>query len=188
MRLDLRFTARPLKELWCQAVIGFIFQEPLQVSNTVDGLDSKTLCFLDFLQKRGFLTGTKGEILLIASQDRVKADKIFLKGLGDRPQYNIGVLAEMTGEIGISLGRMEISEIGIHIPAADGAKGEYISYLEVACMQIVDAFIAHCEKTPDFSLKLIFSVNTCFMEVLEPALRDFRARLDLKVDHTIVIK
>ena len=187
MRLDLRFTARPLKELWCQAVIALVFREPVEGSDTVCGLDSKTLGFLEFLQKKGFWTGAKGETLLIASQDMVKADKILLKGLGDRSAYNTGVLIEMIGEIGTSLSKMAISEIAIQLPAVVGERGLYLAQLEAACARMVDSFLVRYQGAADFILKLFFSVNKDVMGMLEPVLGDFRACLNLRLGHTIVI-
>jgi len=187
MRLDLRFTARPLKELWCQAIIALLFQEPVDGADTVHGLDSKTLGFLTYLREKGFWTGAKGDILLLASQDMVKADKILLKGLGDRAVYNTEVLVEMIGEIGESLGGMALSEIGIHFPAARGAGTSYPAQVQAACIHLVDSFLPRYEDTSDFVLKLIFSVEGAFMGMLETALGGIRASLSSRLDLTIVM-
>ena len=58
MKLDLRFTTRPLEYLWCDAVVAFIFQGPYRQENGIPGLDAKTSGGITHLSEKGFLTAT----------------------------------------------------------------------------------------------------------------------------------
>ena len=81
MKLDLRFSDRPLESLWCQAVAALVFRGPDLTEGALFGLNEKMAGFLSDLQERGFWTGRRGESILVASQDAIRAEKILLKGL-----------------------------------------------------------------------------------------------------------
>ena len=54
MKLDLRFTARPLEEVWCEIVVAFVFEGAVENGDCAFGIDAKTSGYLISLKKRGF--------------------------------------------------------------------------------------------------------------------------------------
>lgn len=187
MKLDLRFTARPLEELWCDTVIAFVFQGALCNGNGVLGLDVKTSGALTALKKKGFWTGVEGETLLVPSQNMIKAEKILLKGLGVHSRYSKDLLIEKVKEVGSALDRIEVNDIGIRIPFKEGAEPEYPSYVETTCSHLVDFFLSQHEKEAGFLLKLVVSLDDAVFANLEPAVRQLKQHFKSKLDYTIII-
>ncbi|MCD4718140.1 MAG: hypothetical protein K8R45_15540 [Desulfobacterales bacterium] len=186
MKLDLRFTARPLEEVWCEIVVAFVFEGAVENGDCAFGIDAKTSGYLSSLQKRGFWKGGKGDTLLVASQGMIKADKILLKGLGPRRDFTPGLLSETIKETGIAVDKMAISDIGIRIPIAQGDGFEYTSMLETACVHLVEPFLINHGDEPDFLLKIVFSVNTGQIGELESLVRQLKEHFRSRLDHTII--
>ncbi len=186
MKLDLRFTARPLEEVWCEILVTFVFEENVGDSDCAFGLDVKTLGYLTFLEKRGFWKGGEGGTLLVASQGMMKADKILLKGLGKRRDFTPDLLSHSIKETGIAVDKMAVSDIGIRIPVLQGEGLEYMSLLEAACVHLVDPFLVSHGDDPDFLLKIIFSVNADHIGTLESTVRQLKEHFGSGLDHTIV--
>lgn len=187
MKLDLRFTSRPLEELWCQAVTGLLFQGPISKSDGLSGLDGKTSGYLTYLRDKGFWTASGGEMLLVASQEMIRADKILLKGLGNRSEYNVHHLTKRIEEVGRALEGMGIADIGIRIPFIEGLEPEFLLQLEAACIHLVDPFLM-CHKDEDnFLLKINVSLGLAFIGRLESVVRSLKERFAPLLDYTIVV-
>ena len=54
MKLDLRFSERPLEDIWCQAVVALVFQKPNLAGGVLSGLNEKMVGFLTYLEEKGF--------------------------------------------------------------------------------------------------------------------------------------
>jgi hypothetical protein len=186
MKLDLRFTARPLEDVWCDTVIGFVFQDSIGNGNGVPGLDAKTSGALSKLGEKGFWTGVEGETLLLPSQDMIKADKILLQGLGVQSDYSINFLAEKIEALCSTLERMAVNDISIRIPVKGGEESEYPSYVEAACKHLVDFFLPRHQEEAGFLLKLIVSLDDMFLADLEPTIRQLKEHFESRLDYTIV--
>ena len=186
MKLDLRFTARPLEEVWCEIVVAFVFEGAVENGDCAFGIDAKTSGYLTSLKKRGFWKGGEGDTLLLASQGMIKADKILLKGLGARLDFTPGLLCLRIKETGIAVDKMAVSDIGIRIPIAQGEGSEYTSMLEAACVHLVEPFLINHGDEPDFLLKIVFSVNTGQIGGLESMVRRLKEHFGSRLDHTII--
>jgi hypothetical protein len=92
MRLDLRFSTRPLEDLWCQAVAVLVFQGPSMEKGVLSGLNKKMSGFLTNLVEKGLWTGETGENFLLATQNMIKAEKVVLHGMGPKTQFNEEIL------------------------------------------------------------------------------------------------
>jgi len=186
MKLDLRFTARPLVEVWCETVVAFVFEGAVENGDRAFGLDVKTMGYLSSLKKRGFWTGEEGDTLLVASQGMIKANKILLKGLGARRYFTPGLVSHRMKEIGIALDKMAVSDIGIRIPVAQGESFESTSMFEAACVHLVEPFLISHGDEPDFLLKIVFSVNADQIGELESMVRPLKEHFRSRLDHTII--
>ena len=186
MKLDLRFAARPLEDVWCEIVVALVFGGTIANGDWAFGIDAKTSGFLTSLKERGFWTGAEGDTLLVASQGMITANKILLKGLGSRRDFTPGLLSERIKETGIAVDKMAVSDIGIRIPVIQGEGFEYISMLEAACVHLVEPFLINHGDEPDFLLKIVFSVNAGQIDGLESVVRPLKEHFRSRLDHTIV--
>ena len=187
MKLDLRFTARPLEDLWCDTVVAFGFQEHYTQENGISGIDVKTSGGLTRLLKNGFWTGADGETLLIASENMIRADKILLKGLGAPSDYSAENLSVRIRELAGALGRMSINDFAIRIPVTEESEPEYCSYIESTCTDLVDSFLAQHEDNDDFFLKILVSLEDTFVQGLEKTIRQLKEHFMSKLDYSIII-
>lgn len=187
MKLDLRFSDRPLESLWCQAVAALVFQGPDLTEGALFGLNEKMAGFLSELQERGFWTGSRGESILVASQDAIRAEKILLKGLGESRDYDVQLLVSHIREVGSTFNKMEINEFGIHIPVFRGLEEEHASHLEICARQVANPFFQHHRGESDFTLKIIFSVENYTGKILRPIAGRLREYFDLQAEFSVVI-
>ena len=187
MKLDLRFTTRPLEYLWCDAVVAFIFQGPYRQENGIPGLDAKTSGGITHLSEKGFLTGSDGETLLIASQNRIRAQRILLKGLGSPSEYSKENLSSRILDLARDLKRMAINDFAIRIPNTEASEVEYCSYIESSCTGLVDFFLAQHESNDDFIFKMLVSVDDTVVQDLEQTIRHLKEHFMSKLDYTIII-
>ena len=187
MKLDLRFSDRPLESLWCQAVAALVFRGPDLTEGALFGLNEKMAGFLSDLQERGFWTGRRGESILVASQDAIRAEKILLKGLGESKDYDIKLLVSHIRELGSTFNKMEVNEFGIHIPVFQGLEEEHASHLELCARQVANPFFQHHRGESDFTLKIIFSVENYTGKVLRPVAGRLREYFDLQVECSVVL-
>ena len=143
--------------------------------------------FLSDLQGRGFWTGSRGESILVASQDAIRAEKILLKGLGESRDYNVQLLVSHIREVGSTFNKMEVNEFGIHIPVFQGLEEEHISHLEICARQVANPFFQCHRGESDFTLKIIFSVENYTGEVLGPVAGRLREYFDLQAECSVVL-
>ena len=119
MKLDLRFSDRPLEDLLCQAVAALVFQRPHVTESVLSGLNEKMGGTLADLEEKGIWTGAKGENVLLASQGTIGAEKILLHGLGQRSDWDVSLLSDGIMALGSALDKIEIKEFGIEAPQQD---------------------------------------------------------------------
>ena len=186
MKLDLRFTARPLEDIWCDTLVAFVFQGPFSKGNGVSGLDIKTSGGISNLWEKGFWTGARGETLLFASQKMIPADKILLKGLGNHSDYGMECLSERVRELADTLVRMKINNLAFKIPVNDEEESEYSSYVKSSCIHLVDSFIEQYGNEDDFILKIVVVLHESFAQEIESTIRELKGHFMSKLDYTII--
>ena len=113
MRLDLRFSDRPIESLWCQAVAAFVFHRPDISSGVLLALNEKMSGTLTELVEKGVWTGEKDESFLLAPQNMIRAGKLLFHGLGQSSEYTIPVLEDGVIKLGSALDNMGVDEFGI---------------------------------------------------------------------------
>ncbi len=186
MKLDLRFTVRPIENIWCDTLVALVFQGPFSKGNGVSGLDIKTSGGISSLWEKGFWTGTEGETLLVASQKMIPADKILLKGLGDHSGYGMECLSERVRELADTLVRMKINNLAFKIPINDEEESEYGSYVKSSCIHLVDSFLEKHGDEDDFILKIVVVLYKSFAQDIESAIRELKNHFMSKLDYTII--
>jgi hypothetical protein len=162
MKLDLRFSDRPIEDLFCEAVAALVFQKPCVTESVLSGLNAKVGGALADLEEKGIWTGAKGENLLLATQGMIRAEKILLHGLGQRSEWDVSLLSDGMMALGSALDKIKIKEFGIQIPFVEDLGGDYITLLEISARQIVEPFLENHRTEPDYLLKTIFSVKDDF--------------------------
>ena len=174
MRLELRFSKRPLESLSCQAVVILAFSDPDLPKGDLAGLYERMAgCWPD-LEESGFWANVRGETLLLASQGTIKTDKILIKGLGESAVFDTIDLTDRIGEVGATLDGIGVREFGIHIPVVADSKEAHASHLELAARHLVEPFLEHHRNEADFTLKIIFFVGTYPSAMLTPVILKLR--------------
>ena len=186
MKLDLRFSDCPLEDLLCQAVAALVFQRPLVTEGVLSGLNEKMGGSLADLEEKGMWTGAKGENVLLASQGTIKAEKVLLRGLGQRSDWDVSLLSDGIMALGSALDKIEIKEFGIQIPLFEDLEGEYIPHLELSARHIVDPFLENHRSESDYLLKIIFSVKNDLGDPLSSMVKRLKEYFHSLLDFSII--
>jgi len=187
MRPDIRFSDRPLEDLWCQAVTVLVFQRPSINMDTLSSLNRKMTGTLTNILESERWTGKRGENFLIATNNMIKADKLLFRGLGPRSKFSTSVLKKEVGNLGSTLDKLGVSEFGIHIPVTEGLEVEYGSHLELSAKSLLKTYFINHKDEPDFNLKIIFSLEIKFMDILDPIIKRLKRYLKPLPDFSIII-
>jgi hypothetical protein len=186
MRLDLRLTYISLDQLWCQAVVAFLYEgSPLKrnISRINENLAGSLIPLID----KHFLTGKQDELILIAPQGRIKADKLLLVGLGPIGRYSSKILSSVMRNVSSTLERLKLHEFGIMVPSGKKMKPDYMELIKAILGNLVDCYIMSKGDAVDFSLKVIVSIEERFLVDLQSLEEELRIYLDPIMDYSIVI-
>ena len=167
MRLDLRFTNRPLEELWCQAVVMLSFKVRDKLSPSLDSIDKKMTGSIRYIVQAGVWSGDRGDKLLYATQNSIKADKLLIHGLGEESMYSIDLLENEIDNVGNTLVKMGVSEFGFQIPDISGSEPEFDIYIETAIKNLTGIYLDKFNDVPDFILKIYVSINNDYIKQVE---------------------
>jgi len=188
MRLDLRLTHRCLDQLWCQAVVAFVFEDDSLLTGYLSRLNEKLAGSLTQLIDTDFLTGKRGELLLVASQERIKADKLLFVGLGPISSFSSETLSSVTRNASSTLERLKLHEFGIMVPWIEEMKTDYAELIKSTIRNLVEYYSMSERGVADFSLKVFFSIEERFLADLQSLGQELRRYLDSPAaDCTIVI-
>jgi len=188
MKLDLRLTHRFLDQLWCQAVVAFLFNDASLLTGYLSRLDEKLTGILTQLIDTNFLTGKRDELILIASQERIKAEKLLFVGLGSPKNYSFDVLSAAIKKISSTLERLALYKFGIMVPWIKGIKADYIELTKSTIRNLVDYYDTHRRDAVNVSLKVIVTIDEKIFPDLQSLEQEVRTFLDLPAsDYSIVI-
>ncbi|MCF8063404.1 MAG: hypothetical protein K9M82_12870 [Deltaproteobacteria bacterium] len=188
MRLDFRFSERPLENLWCEAVVAFVFQRRFLTQGTLSGLDAKMGGLLGRLEKAGFWTADPGENLLVASEGRIKAEKMLLCGMGDGSDWGEAFFAEQVESVGRVLVGLQVSDFAVHIPMREGEEADYPARLEMSVQKLAAPYVRACADSIGRELKVVFSIERFFSDGLLPVADRLRSRFGSEFDLSVVIE
>ncbi len=188
MKLDLRLTHRFLDQLWCQAVVAFLFKDKSLLTGYLSRFDEKLTGTLTQLLDTNFLSGKRDELILIASQQRIKADKVLFVGLGSPKSYSFEILSAATERISSTLEKLELYEFGIMVPWIKGIKIDYTELIKYTIINLIDYYSIHNRDAVNFSLKVIFTVDETNFPDLQSLRRELKTYLNLPAsDYSIAI-
>ncbi|HJX34988.1 MAG TPA: hypothetical protein VJ373_07410 [Desulfatiglandales bacterium] len=187
MKPDIRFTDRPLEDLWCQAVTVLVFQSPSVKMDVLSGLNEKMTGTMANILEGGRWTGNRGEDFLFAGEDMIKSDKLLFHGLGPISEFSTSLLEEELWNLGSTLDKLGVNDFGIHVPVIHGLEAGYGSHLELSAKSLLKRYYEKHKDEPDYHLKIIFSVGIKFMDILDPVVERLRSYLDSIPDFSIII-
>lgn len=174
MLIDIRFTKRPLDDLWCQAVVLPVFKDQGTSSKVLENVNKKMGGSIERLIDSGKWEGDSGEKMLLATQSAIKADKLLLHGMGPVSEYSINVLKKEICNIGFSLEKIGVSEFGIHIPKVDGLEKDYGLHIETTVKYLSKLYLKKYKSFPDYILKVLYSVGKSDIVILEKTAEQLR--------------
>ena len=174
MRIDIRFTKRPLEDLWCQAVALLIFKGQGTTSKVLENVNKKMSGSIERLISSGLWDGESGEKMLLATQSAIRSDKVLLHGMGQVSEYSIKVLKREIYDIGLSLKKINVNEFGIHIPKVEGFERYYGLHIETAVKYFSKLYLKQYKDLPDYILKVLFSVEKNDIALLEKTAEKLR--------------
>jgi hypothetical protein len=157
MKLDLRFVEVCLEDVWCEAVAALVFQEPYDSQGTIFTLNTRTGGYLSLLRESGFFKGSLGSTILLASEGRVKADKIVLKGLGPRADCSTEAFVKCVEELGDSLARLKVRDLTVWIPLPENLERDLSGFFCDACMTLLQPYVRMYGMDSGCYLKTVFS-------------------------------
>jgi len=188
MKLDLRLTHRFLDQLWCQAVVAFLFKDKSRLTGYLSRFDEKLTGTLTQLIDTNFLSGKRDELILIASQQRIKADKVLFVGLGSPKSYSFEILSAAIKRITSTLEKLELYEFGIMVPWVKGIKIDYTELIKYTLINLIDYYSIHKRDAVNLSLKVIFTIDEKNFPDLQFLRRELRTYLNLPAsDYSIAI-
>ena len=186
MKIDLRFLNRPIEDLWCQAVVLLVFQNPSIVNDVLSNINDKMGGSLSDLLNKGVWTGERGENLLLATQGAIRADRLLMRGLGPEGVFDNGVLIKEVSATGSVLDQMGVREFGINVPSAVDRDSEYGMYIENVATSLVEVFYDKHKDDPEFLLKIFFSIDNNFMNIVGQVITRLRGNLRPGLDFSII--
>jgi len=188
MKLDLRLTHRFLDQLWCQAVVAFLFNNASLLTGYLSRLDEKLTGTLAQLIGKNFVSGKQDELILVASQQRIKADKLLFVGLGSPENYSFEILSSAIKKIASTLEKLELYEFGIMVPWVKGIKINYMELIKYTIITLINYYSIHKRDAVNFSLKVIFTIDEKNFPDLQCLRRELRTYLNLPAsDYSIAI-
>jgi hypothetical protein len=159
MKLDLRFVNVPLEEIYCEAVAALVFEEPFESQGPIYALDTRTAGYLSFLSDSGFWMGCEGSTLLLASETKIKSDKIVLRGLGPRADFSPESFVGHVAALGNTLALLKCQDLGVWIPSSGTPGEESNALFRVSCETLLKAYLEReGDDAPEFILKIVFSM------------------------------
>jgi len=187
MKLDVRLTHRFLDQLWCQAIVVFLFEDDSLKKEYLSKINETLASSLTPLIDTRFITGKRDELVLIAPQERIKADKLLFVGLGSISSYSGRILPAVTRRLSSSLDRLNVNEFCIMVPRFDNKKKEYEKFVRSMIRGIMSNYAKRKKDAVDFILKVLVSVEKDVFSNMQSLQQSLRSYLDPRMEYTIVI-
>jgi hypothetical protein len=187
MKLDLRLTHRFLDQLWCQAIVVFLFEPTSRQEEYLSKINKALASSLTPLIDTHFITGKKGELILIAPQYRIKAEKLLFVGLGPASNYSARILPGVARKVSSALGRLQLDEFCITIPVFEAQNRQYETFVRSMVCGTVDHYEQEKKGVVDFILRVFVSIDRDVCSNMQSLEQSLRSYLDPHKEYTIVI-
>jgi len=159
-------------------VVAFLFEDDSLLTGHFSRLNEKLAGSLTQLIDRHFLTGKRDELILIASQERIKADKLVLVGLGTISSYSSETLSYVIRNVSSALERLKLNEFGIMVHWVKGMKIDYVELVRSIICDLAGYYLMIKRDEVDFTLKIIFSIEERFFADLQSLGQELRRHFD----------
>ncbi len=187
MRLDVRLTHRFLDQLWCQAIVVFLFEDISLQKEYLLRINKALAGSLTPLIDTHFITGKKGDLILIAPQERIKAEKLLFVGLGPVSGYSVRILPSVARKLFSSLDRLHVDEFCIMVPRFDGDKKQYEGFVRSMIQGTMSYYEKREREAASFILKVLVSIDEDICSNMRTLQESLRSYLDPRMEYTIVI-
>jgi len=187
MRLDVRLTNRFLDQLWCQAVVVFLFEDDVLKNGHLSRINESLAGTLTPLLDTRFITGARGELTLIAPQQRINAEKLLFIGLGPVSGYSARILTAVMRKLTSCFEGLHIHEFCFLVPRFEGENKECERFVR----SVIGRALIHFEKSKkdvvDFILKVLVSMERDAGFTMQSLQQSLRGYLDTRTECTVVI-
>ena len=187
MRLDLRLTHRFLDQLWCQAIVAFLFEDDSLHKGYLSRINETLADSLTPLIDRHFITGRRDELILIAPQERIKAKKLLLLGLGPTGSYSSDILPSAMRKVSSALEKLRLFEFAILVPWAEEIAIDYRESIKTLIEGLVECYAMSAERPVDFLRTVIVSIEEKVFSDLQSLEHTLRTYLDARIEYSIAI-
>jgi hypothetical protein len=187
MKLDIRLTHRFLDQLWCQAIVVFLFEDDFLQKEYLSKINKTLASSLTPLLDTQFITGKRGELTLIAPQDRIKAEKLLFVGLGTVSGYSARILPALTRNLSFSLDRLHINEFCIMVPRFEGKKKQCETFVKSMILGTMSHYENSRKDVVDFTLKILVSIDRELLSNMQSLQQNLKGYLDSHMENTIII-
>jgi len=187
MRLDVRLTHRFLDQLWCQAIVVFLFEDISLQKEYLLRINKALAGSLTPLIDTHFITGRKGDLILIAPQGRIKAEKLLFVGLGPVSGYSVRILPSVARKLCSSLDRLHVDEFCIMVPRFDRDKKQYEGFVRSMIQGTMSYYEKREREAASFILKVLVSIDEDICSNMRTLQESLRSYLDTRMEYTIVI-
>ena len=169
-------------------MVAFLFEDDSLLAGYLSRLNEKLAGSLTQLIDRDFLTGKRGELLLVASQERIKADKLLFVGLGPTSSFSSKTLSSAVRNVSSTLERLKLYEFGIMVPWIEEMKTEYMQLIKSTIRNLVKCYSVSKRGAADFSVKVFFCIEEGVLADLQSFGQELGRYLDAPAaDYRIVI-
>jgi hypothetical protein len=187
MKLDVQLTNWFLDQLWCQAIVVFLFEDNTLKNGNLSKINETLAKSLTPLIDTRFITGARGELILIAPQKRIKSEKLLFIGLGPVSGYSARILPAVMGKLSSCLDGLHVNEFCFMMPRFERDKNQYEKFVKSAIAGTLSHFEKSRKDEVDFILKVLVSVEKDVGFNMQSLQRTLRSYLDPRIEYTIVI-
>jgi len=146
--------------------VGFICKDFFVTEQDMAGVDGKTSAYLRSLNRKGFFEANPGETLLLAGENRLKADKVLLKGLGRKEELSLDMFLDRAAEVAMSVRSISVHNFVVKIPMLFGVD-QYPKQIRKTVQKMMPPFVATEKEGDGCLITAIFSVDRAGLESIE---------------------
>ncbi len=128
------------------------------------GVDKKTAAYLRSLNRRGFFGANQGETLLLPGEDRLKADKVILKGLGPKEEITLESFLQRATEAAMALRCLSVCNFVVRIPMLFGLNQYREQQIKKTVESMIPPFLAGERIEEEPVITAVFSVERAVLE------------------------
>ncbi|GEM_PF-988593 len=187
MRLDLRFTYRPLEDLFCQAIVIFSFSTNNGLSGAVKNMDRKMAGSISTIINGAIWSGESGDKLLFATEEAIRADKLLIYGMGKESDYSIEVMKRAASDLCSTLQKIGINEFGFYLPVSERFAPGYMMHLETVIKTLANGYLNKYKDDPVPVLKMYVWVDRGHADEVETLSGSLRELYSSVSDFSVIL-